>query len=112
MPRHVSCASAVSARRSGDRLFTTLIASRIVRGHVRHGRVPAWPAPAFSRRMPRGLGLRGTVLGIACIVAVGIPTTRLLTTAGVDEMSSGGFAAALAIVVTPFVARLALGDPS
>jgi hypothetical protein len=99
-------------------LLTTLIASRVVRGHVRRGRVPAWAADApVWQRMPRGLFLRGLVLGVVCLVVAGLPATSALGAAGVAEMSFGGFvvfkalfAAALAIVVTPVIARLALAD--
>ena len=99
-------------------LMTTLIASRIVRGHVRKGRVPAWVSGA-SRwdRLPRGLFLRGVVLGIVCLVVAGLPATGALGVAGIAEMSFGNFivfkalfAAALAVVVTPIIARLALAD--
>lgn len=99
-------------------LLTTLIASRIVRGHVRAGHVPAmaWPDGALGR-MPRGLVVRGAVLGAVGIVIASIPATQALGAAGVEEMSLGGFVAfkalfagALATVVTPIVARLALAD--
>jgi len=102
-------------------LLTTLIASRVVRGHVRRGHVPAlaWPDASPGRWMPRGLTLRGVVLGIVCLLVVGFPATSALGAAGFDEMSFGGFiafkalfAGVLATVVTPIVARLALADPS
>ncbi|MGH7896111.1 MAG: hypothetical protein ACREQL_15675 [Candidatus Binatia bacterium] len=100
--------------------ITTLIASRIVRGHVRSGRVPAlaWSEPSMLRRLPAGLAGRGAVLGLACIVLVGVPATFLLGSAGVGAMTFRGFvafkalfAAALAMVVTPLIARAALADP-
>jgi hypothetical protein len=102
-------------------LLTTLIASRIVRGHVRRGHVPAlaWPVASPGRWMPHGLTLRGIVLGVVCLLLVGFPATQALGAAGVDEMSLGGFVAfkalfagVLAALVTPIVARLALADPS
>jgi hypothetical protein len=98
--------------------LTTLIASRIVRAHVRSGRIPAlaWGASPW-RRLPTGLVGRGLVLGVACIVAVGLPTAIALGAVGVDSMTFGGFiafkatfAAALAALVTPLVARAALAD--
>ena len=98
--------------------LTTLIASRIVRGHVRSGRVPAlaWGASPW-RRLPSGLVGRGAVLGVAGIVAIGLPTALALGAAGVSSMTFGGFVAfkalfagGLAAVVTPLVARAALAD--
>jgi hypothetical protein len=100
-------------------LLTTLIASRVVRGHVRRGRVPAWAPSDGSMlgRLPHGLFGRGTVLGVVCLVLVGLPAAAALGAAGVAEMSFGGFilfkalfAGALAMVVTPVIARLALAD--
>ncbi len=100
-------------------LLTTLIASRIVRSQVRGGRVPplAWAETSLGRRVPRWLFVRGALLGLVCIVVAGIPTTRMLAAAGVDQMSFGGFVAfkaifagLLAVVVTPLVARAALAD--
>jgi hypothetical protein len=103
-------------------LLTTLIASRIVRSHVRSGRVPAlaWSeASSLGPRVPRWLSVRGALLGIVCIVVAGIPTTHMLAAAGVAEMSFGGFVAfkalfagVLAVPVTPLVARAALADPT
>jgi hypothetical protein len=102
-------------------LLTTLIASRVVYRHVRRGRVPAWAVSDGSvlRRLPDGLGWRGTVLGIACLALAGLPATGVLGAAGVAEMSFGGFicfkalfAGVLAMMVTPIIARLALADAS
>jgi hypothetical protein len=98
--------------------LTSVIAGRIVRGHVRSGHVPplAW-SPGVARLMPRSLALRGTVLGIVCVLAVGFPTVQTLGTAGVTDMSLGGFVAfkalfagVLAAVVTPLIARASLAD--
>jgi len=100
-------------------LLTTLIAGRIVRGHVRRGHVPglAWPEGGLVRWVPRGLAVRGIVLGIVCLLVVGFPATKALAAAGVAEMSLGGFvtfkalfAGVLATFVTPIVARAALAD--
>lgn len=100
-------------------LMTTLIASRIVYGHVRAGRVTAlaWPEAWPGRRVPRPLYARGALLGALCVVVVGIPATWALAAAPVHEMSLGSFvvfkaifAGALATVVTPLIARLALAD--
>jgi hypothetical protein len=102
-------------------LLTTLIGSRVVRGHVRKGRVAAlaWPEASFGRRLPRWLSARGALLGAACILIAGIPATRSLEAAGIGEMSLGGFivfkaafAAVLAVLVTPLIARAALADGS
>jgi len=99
--------------------LTTLIASRVVRGHVRSGRIPAlgWGESRLGRTLPRRPSLRGALLGLACVVAVGLPATHLLATAGVSEMTFGGFvtfkaifAAVLGALVTPFIARAALAD--
>jgi hypothetical protein len=98
--------------------FTTLIASRIVRGHVRSGHVPslAWGGSPLGH-LPRGLVGRGIVLGFVCILVVGMPTAFGLGALGVSSMTFGGFiafkalfAAALGAVVTPLVARAALAD--
>jgi hypothetical protein len=99
-------------------LLTAVIAGRIVRSHVRRGHVPplAW-SPGVARLIPRSLALRGLVLGVACVLAVGLPTVRALGAAGITEMSLGGFVAfkalfagALATVVTPCIARASLAD--
>jgi len=77
-------------------------------------------SPSFGQDLlflPRGLAARGAVLGLACLVAVGIPATGLLGALGIATMPFARFvtfkalfAAALAIVVTPFIARAALAD--
>jgi hypothetical protein len=97
-------------------LLTTLIASRIVYGHVRKGHVPAWPDDA-ARWVPRPLWLRGFVFGVVCALVVGWPFTQALAASGVDGMSLGGFvtfkalfAGVLATFVTPVVAWAALAD--
>jgi hypothetical protein len=98
--------------------LTTLFASRAVRGHVRRGRVPAlpWGDPP-GRRVPRGLAARGALLGVLCVLVVGLPTAHGLDAAGVAAMSFGDFlvfkalfAAVLGMLVTPVVARAALAD--
>jgi hypothetical protein len=98
--------------------LTTLFASPAVRGHVRRGRVPAWPwGDGAWRRVPRRLVVRGALFGVVCVVLVGIPTAHALGAAGVTAMDLRGFlafkalfAAVLAVVVTPFIARAALAD--
>ena len=99
--------------------LTTLIVSRIVRGHVRRGHVTAfaWHGSRLGDWMPAGLGRRGAVLGLLAVVTVGVPATALLAGMGVVEMSVGGFVAfkalfgaALATIVTPLIARAALED--
>ncbi len=99
--------------------LTTVIASRVVRGHVRRGRVSAmaWSDVGFARRVPRGLSLRGALLGLVCLVAVAVPATWALRALGVAQMSLGSFVAfkalfagVLATAVTPFIARAALAD--
>jgi len=98
--------------------LTTLIASRVVRGHVRRGRVAAmsW-ADGAARFVPRRLSRRGALLGIVCLVAVALPAAAALGALGVDRMSFGAFitfkalfAGVLATAVTPLVARAALAD--
>jgi hypothetical protein len=99
--------------------LTTLIASRVVRGHVRKGSVPAfaWNGSRLAAWMPSGLTLRGALLGAVGVVVAGIPTTHLLARLGIVEMTFGGFvvfkalfAAVLATIVTPLIARAALAD--
>ena len=99
--------------------LTTLIASRVVRRHVRKGSVPAfaWNGSWLGAWVPSGLTLRGALLGIVGVVVAGIPTMQALGALGVGEMSFGGFvafkalfAAVLATIVTPFIARAALAD--
>ena len=99
--------------------ITTLIASRLVRGHVRSGRIAglAWDSSPLGRWMPRGLARRGAVFGLACVVLVGLPAPSALAAAGVAQMSFGRFvvfkalfAAVLAALVTPIIARAALAD--
>jgi hypothetical protein len=98
--------------------LTTLIASRVVRGHVRRGRVAAmsW-ADGAARFVPRRLSRRGALLGIVCLVAVALPAAAALGALGVERMSFGTFitfkalfAGVLATAVTPLVARAALAD--
>ena len=99
-------------------LLTAVIAGRIVRAHVRSGHVPAWPWPAgLARMIPRSLAARGFVLGVLCVVLVGIPTTSALGAMGLTEMTFWGFigfksafAGVLAAVVTPLIARASLAD--
>jgi len=98
--------------------LTTLFASQVVRGHVRRGRVPAWPwGDGAGRRVPRWLVVRGALFGIVCVALVGVPTAYALGAAGVTAMDFRGFltfkalfAAVLAALVTPFIARAALAD--
>jgi hypothetical protein len=99
--------------------LTTLIASRIVRRHVRTGHVPAfaWDGSRLAAWIPSGLTLRGAVLGIVGVVFAGIPMAQALGALGVHEMTFGGFvafkalfAAVLGTIVTPLVARAALAD--
>ena len=99
--------------------LTTLIASRVVRGHVRRGRVAAlaWADGAAGRRMPRRLSRRGAFLGLVCLVAVALPATSALGALGVAQMSFGSFiafkalfAGILATAITPLIARAALAD--
>ena len=99
-------------------LLTAVIAGRIVRAHVRTGHVPAWPWTAgLARMIPRSLAARGFVLGVLCVLLVGVPTTGALGAIGVTEMSFWGFiafkalfAGVLAAIVTPLIARASLAD--
>jgi hypothetical protein len=99
--------------------LTTLIASRVVRRHVRKGNVPAfaWNGSPLAAWLPSGLTLRGALLGILGVIVAGIPTMHVLGRLGIAEMSFGGFiafkalfAAVLATIVTPLIARAALAD--
>jgi hypothetical protein len=99
-------------------LLTAVIGGRIVRAHVRTSHVPAWPCPAgVARLIPRSLAARGTLLGVACVLLVGFPTTSVLRALGVTAWSlstfvtfKASFAGVLATVVTPLVARASLAD--
>jgi hypothetical protein len=99
--------------------LTCLIATRIVRAQVRRGRVPAFAAiPSLVARLPRGTAVRGAVLGVIGIAAVGVPAAIALSQLGVTEMRfwpfvgfKAVFAAVLAAVVTPVVALYALASP-
>ena len=99
--------------------LSTLIASAVVRGQVRAGYVAGLSLPGESllQRLPVGLARRGMVFGLAGLVAAGLPTAAALGAVGVAEMAFGefvafkaAFAAVLAAMVTPIIARVALAD--
>jgi hypothetical protein len=103
--------------------LTTLIVTRLARGHVRGGRVERL---AWTRRshpvlawLPAALLPRAVVLGVLGVVLVGIPTAWALGALQVDAMAFWPFvgfkallAAAMAAVVTPVVALWALVEPA
>lgn len=91
----------------------------VVRGQVRAGYVLGLSLPDDSalRRLPDGRVARGATLGLVALVAVGLPTAAALGALGVAEMPferfvafKALFAAALGVLVTPLIARLALAD--
>jgi hypothetical protein len=99
--------------------LTTLLVTRIAEGHVRRGRVPALPGGRrlipFVDRLPPGRAARGAVLGLAGIVAVGLPAAALLTFFEAGPMAfwpfvgfKAAFAAVLGALVTPVIALYAI----
>jgi hypothetical protein len=102
-------------------LLTCLIATRIVRGHVRAGKVAAlgWSRASqpILRWLPAGTFVRGLVLAAACIAVFATLTIALLAALGVAEMSlwhflafKASFAALLAAIVTPVIALWAFAE--
>jgi hypothetical protein len=96
--------------------LTCLIATRLVRGHVRSGKV----APlGWSRDTQPWLGWlpRGLVLGGAGLLVFAPPVLVALAALGVTQLGLGrfvvfkaSFAAAEALVVTPLVALWAIAE--
>jgi hypothetical protein len=99
--------------------LTCLIATRIVSGHVRAGKVAplAWDRDAqpWLGWLPGGTFARALALGVAGLVVFAPPTIWLLLLLGVTDLGFGhfvvfkaSFAAAEALVVTPIVALWAI----
>ena len=103
-------------------VMSSLIVTRVVRAHVRAGRVAplSWPTVAAGdlRWLP-GTPLRlGASLALVAIALPGVLTVGALAVLGVAEMPFGSFvlfkacfAAALAALVTPVIALSAIADP-
>jgi hypothetical protein len=101
--------------------FTCLTVTRLARGRVERGRLPAlaWrrSSHAVLGRLPSGTLPRALMLGLACAVALGPVAVWTLALLEVREMGAwpfvvfkAAFAAALAALVTPVIALGALGD--
>jgi hypothetical protein len=103
--------------------LTCLIGTRLVRGHLRSGKVTpltrAQVAEPPLAWLPPGTGRRGATLGVAC-VAVLAPlalVTLLLLDVGSLPLwhfvfFKAGFAAFAAALVTPIVALYAIAHPA
>jgi lysylphosphatidylglycerol synthetase-like protein (DUF2156 family) len=101
-------------------ILVCLIATPLIRAEVRKARLPAadWVGPARrSFRLPRRLLFRALTLGVLCALLIAPAVIWLLNSLGLDGLEfgpflafKGGFAAALAAVVTPIVAAFALRD--
>jgi hypothetical protein len=101
--------------------FTCLIVTRLARGQVASGRLPAvaWRReghPAM-RRLPARTLPRALVLGLATLIAVAPVAVWALTAFEVNDLGvwrfitfKALFGAVLAAVITPIVALGALGD--
>ena len=100
-------------------LLTCLIATRIVRGHVRSGKVAplGWSRDTqpWLGWLPRGTLARGLVLGAVGLLVFAPPVVGVLAARGVTQLGFGrfvvfkaSFAAAEALVVTPLVALWAI----
>jgi hypothetical protein len=99
--------------------LTCLIATRIVSGHVRAGKVAplAWSRDSrpWLGWLPDGTFARALALGAAGLILFAPPTIVLLSALGVTDFGLGhfvifkaSFAAAEALVVTPIVALWAI----
>ncbi len=97
-------------------LLTTLIVTRVVRGHLRSGRVtaPAGRRAPWLAWLPDSSLRRGLVLGAICVLLVGVPASGLLHALEVGGMRLGpfvafkaAFAAGLAALVQPAIALAA-----
>jgi len=102
-------------------LLTCLIATRLVRGHVRAGKVAAlgWTRTSHPVLgwLPETPARRGVVLGIACIVLLAPLAFLALHLFGVASLPfwhfiafKGAFAAFAAALVTPLVALWAIAE--
>ena len=101
--------------------LTCLIATRLVRGHVRSGKVAplGWSRDTqpWLGWLPRGTLARGLALGCAGLLVFAPPVLGALAALGVTQLGLGrfvvfkaSFAAAEALVVTPLVALWAIAE--
>jgi hypothetical protein len=102
--------------------LTTLIVTPLVRQRVRAGAIAAlgWTRethPALGW-LPSRTAMRGVVLGIVCVLGVGLLTVWALHRLGVGDLGlwpfigfKAAFAAGLALVVTPVISLWALAAP-
>jgi len=101
--------------------LTCLIATRLVRGHVRSGKVAplGWSRDTqpWLGWLPRGTLARGLALGCAGLLVFAPPVLLAHVALGVTQLGLGGFvvfkasfAAAEALVVTPLVALWAIAE--
>ena len=102
-------------------LLTSLIATRLVRGHVRAGKVAplGWTRTSHPVLgwLPRGTARRGAALGLVCIAVLAPLAFVVLRLLGVGSLPfwhfvafKGGFAAVAAALVTPLVALWAIAE--
>jgi len=102
-------------------LLTSLIATRLVRGHVRAGKVAplGWSRASHPLLgwLPRSTARRGVALGLACVVVLAPLAFLALSLLGVVSLPfwrfvafKGGFAALAAALVTPLVALWAIAE--
>ncbi len=100
-------------------LVTCLIATRIVRWHLRTGKAPVSEPPPASygllRKLPPGLGVRSLALAVVVTLVVAPLVTGALAASGLDGMAlepflvfKATFAAGLSVFVQPIVALRAL----
>lgn len=101
--------------------MTSVIVSRVVRHHVRGGRVAAlMPPPNLAIHWAERTSVRrGVAFGLASMVLAAAPVVVLFALAGPAHLArapfiwfEAAFAAALGVVVTPLIARRALADPA
>jgi len=103
--------------------LTCLIVTRIVRFHLRRGRIqsPGWSGDTGTllRRLPEGALLRGLTLAVPTTLLFTPLITALLLGAGVSSLAlstfvvfKGSYAAVMAAVVQPVIALWAIMDGS
>jgi hypothetical protein len=102
-------------------LLTSLIVTKVARGQMRAGKMPAlgWSRATHPvlRWLPRRTVVRGLVLGALCMVAFAPLAYLYLRALEVDGMGLGRFviwkatfAAVLGALVTPVIALWAIGE--
>jgi hypothetical protein len=101
--------------------LTSVIVSRVVRHHVRGGRLAAlMPPPDLAIPWAERTSVRrGVRLGLASMILAAAPTVLIFALAGKTQLArvpfiwfEAAFAAALGAVVTPLIAWWALADPA